>query len=86
MMVMWILLTAYTLFRWGENPTWKWTVLSGVFGGLAILTKVVAAFPVLAVLLAIALATRGLREDAERCKGLGHDRSDRYSSRRSIIY
>ena len=59
MMVMWILLTAYTLFRWGENPTWKWTVLSGVFGGLAILTKVVAAFPVLAVLLAIALTTRG---------------------------
>jgi len=62
MMVMWILLTAYTLFRWGENPTWKWAVLSGVFGGLAILTKVVAAFPVLAALLAIALAARGLRK------------------------
>ena len=62
MMVMWILLTAYTLFRWGENPTWKWTVLSGVFGGLAILTKVVAAFPVLAALLAIALASCGLRK------------------------
>jgi hypothetical protein len=60
MMVMWILITAYTLFRWGENPTWKWTVLSGVFGGLAILTKVVAAFPVLAVLLAVALTSRGL--------------------------
>jgi 4-amino-4-deoxy-L-arabinose transferase-like glycosyltransferase len=62
MMVMWILLSAYTLFRWGEAPTWKWVVLSGIFGGLAILTKVVAAFPVLAVLLALALASLGLRK------------------------
>ena len=68
MMVMWILLTAYTLFRWGENPTWKWTVLSGVFGGLAILTKVVAAFPVLAVLLAVALASLGLRKTLKDAK------------------
>ncbi len=62
LMVMWILLAAYTLFRWGEEPTWKWAVLSSLFGGLAILTKVVAIFPVLAVLLAIALASAGLRK------------------------
>ena len=68
MMVMWILLTAYTIFRWGENPTWKWTVLSGIFGGIAILVKVVAVFPVLAALLAVALASLGLRKTLKDAK------------------
>ncbi len=62
MMVMWIILAAYAIFRWGESPTWKWAILSSIFGALAILTKVVAIFPVLAVLLAISLATYGLKK------------------------
>ena len=51
LMVVSILLTAYALVRWVETPTWKWTILMGVFGGLAVLFKPAAA-PFIAGLLA----------------------------------
>lgn len=60
-MVMWLILATYALYRWSEAHTWKWALLAGVFGGLAILVKVVAAFPVAAALLVVGLASRGLR-------------------------
>jgi 4-amino-4-deoxy-L-arabinose transferase-like glycosyltransferase len=28
-MGMWILIAAWSLYRWGETPTWKWVILSG---------------------------------------------------------
>lgn len=62
MMVMWIILAAYAIYRWGESPSWKWAILSSIFGALGILTKVVAIFPVLAVLLAVSLASCGLKK------------------------
>ncbi len=31
-MIMWILISAWSLNRWMESPTWKWTVLSGGIG------------------------------------------------------
>lgn len=43
-MVMWIILTAYSLYRWADTPNWKWALLAGLFGGMAILVKVVAAY------------------------------------------
>ena len=43
-MVMWIVLTVYAFHRWANKPGWKWAVLVGVFGGMAALVKIVAAF------------------------------------------
>lgn len=56
-MVMWIILAAYALFRWSEEPTWKWAVLSGMLGGMAVLVKVVAGFFVMSMMLAVLIAT-----------------------------
>jgi 4-amino-4-deoxy-L-arabinose transferase-like glycosyltransferase len=47
-MVMWVILTANMLYRWSEEQSnskqWRWAVLAGIFGGMAILTKVVAVY------------------------------------------
>jgi hypothetical protein len=43
LMVVSILLTVYALVRWIETPSWKWTLLVGVFGGMAVIFKPVAA-------------------------------------------
>jgi hypothetical protein len=29
-MVVWILISAWSLYCWGEAPTWKWAILSGI--------------------------------------------------------
>ena len=44
LMVMLISLTAWSLHQWGENPLWKWTLLTGFLGGMAIFVKGVAVF------------------------------------------
>jgi hypothetical protein len=43
-MVMLILLTTWALYLWSDKRTWKWAILAGVFGGLAVLVKGVAVF------------------------------------------
>jgi hypothetical protein len=43
-MVMWIVLTVYAFHQWADQPNWKWAMLVGVFGGMAALVKIVAAF------------------------------------------
>ena len=60
-MVMWILVFAYTLNRWRETPSWKWALLTGLAGGMAILVKVFAGFFVAGMLAAVVLATLGFR-------------------------
>jgi 4-amino-4-deoxy-L-arabinose transferase-like glycosyltransferase len=60
-MVMWIILTSYALYRWGEKPSWKWAILAGALGGMAILTKVVAGYIVGGAAVAVVLSTLGLR-------------------------
>ena len=60
-MVMWIILTVYALYRWGEKPSWKWAILAGALGGMAILTKVVAGYIVGGAAVAVVLTTLGLR-------------------------
>lgn len=44
LMVMLILLFWWAVYRWGKNPSWGWTVLAGISGGLAIFIKLVAVF------------------------------------------
>jgi 4-amino-4-deoxy-L-arabinose transferase-like glycosyltransferase len=60
-MVMWIILSVYALYRWGEKPSWKWAILAGALGGMALLTKVVAGYIVGGAAVAVVLSTLGLR-------------------------
>jgi hypothetical protein len=60
-MVMWVLLFAYALNRWQAAPTWKWAVISGVLGGMAVLVKVFAGFYVTGMLAAVVLTELGWR-------------------------
>ncbi|HMD90306.1 MAG TPA: glycosyltransferase family 39 protein [Anaerolineaceae bacterium] len=60
-MVMWILVTAYALFRWSESPNWKWAILTGVLGGMAVLVKIYAVFFVAPMIVAVWLSAQGFR-------------------------
>ena len=61
-MTMWIVLSVWALYRWGERPAWKWAVGAGLFGGMAALTKIVAAYLVGGAALGIVLAALGIRK------------------------
>ncbi|MCJ7626715.1 MAG: glycosyltransferase family 39 protein, partial [Anaerolineaceae bacterium] len=60
-MVMWILLTAFALYNWAEARTWKWALMVGLFGGMAVLVKVVAAVFVVGMVASVSIATLGLK-------------------------
>ena len=61
-MTMWIVLAVWALYRWGERSSWKWAVGAGLFGGMAALTKIVAAYLVGGAALGIVLAALGMRK------------------------
>lgn len=65
-MVMWLVIFIYALYRWAEFHTWKWAVLCGAAGGLAILTKPVAVYIVAAGAVAVALHSLGLLQSLRR--------------------
>lgn len=67
-MVMWIVLTAYTLYRWSEQETWKWAILAGILGGVATYTKALAAYPVAGIAVALVIYT-GLRAQTGQARG-----------------
>lgn len=60
-MVMLTLWVAYTLFRWGESPSWKWALLTGLLAGLAAYIKLPAAFPIVLMLVGMVLVTLGFK-------------------------
>lgn len=60
-MVMLTLWVAYTLYRWGETPKWKWAVTSGLLAGLAVFIKLPAIFPIALMLIGITLTTLGFK-------------------------
>ncbi len=59
-MTMWMVLSVWALYRWGEAPAWKWAVAAGLFGGMAALTKIVAAYLVGGAALGVVLASQGV--------------------------
>lgn len=79
-MTVWIVLAAYAAlrwsdvafrwsdaaFRWSESSTWKWTVLTGAFSGMAVLTKAVAFYPVAGILILITIHTFRARFQASQ--------------------
>ncbi len=60
-MVMWLSLALWSAYRWMETRAWKWAVLTGLFSGITVLVKAVAAFPVGGMLLGLVLAGLGFR-------------------------
>lgn len=60
-MVMWLVIFAYSVYRWGEEKSWNWAVVTGIAGGLAILTKPVAVYIVGVTSIAVVLFSLGLR-------------------------
>jgi 4-amino-4-deoxy-L-arabinose transferase-like glycosyltransferase len=60
-MVMWIILSVYAFYRWSAKPSWKWAILAGALGGMAVLTKVVAGYIVGGAAVAVVLSTLGVR-------------------------
>lgn len=60
-MVMFIILSAYSLYRWSETRAWKWALLAGLLGGIAVLLKIVAAYIVAGAAVGIVLYTLGLK-------------------------
>ncbi|MGW8250223.1 MAG: ArnT family glycosyltransferase [Anaerolineales bacterium] len=61
MMVMWIVLSVNMLYRWSQEHSWKWAVLTGIFGGIAVLTKVVAFYIIGGAVAALVLYSQGVR-------------------------
>jgi hypothetical protein len=61
-MVMWIALTTYTLYRWSEKQEWKWALWAGVLGGMAVVTKVVAAYIIAGAAIAMVLYALGVKK------------------------
>ena len=43
-MIMFVLLTGWSLFRWSERCSWRWAILAGIFGGVTAFVKVMGAF------------------------------------------
>ena len=60
-MVMWIILSGLALFRWSETKSWKWVIIAGFTGGIAILVKVMAGFFVMSMLAVITLIVIGIK-------------------------
>lgn len=54
LMMMWILLAAMAIERWAASggQSWRWSVLAGLFSGIAVLVKAVSLLPVAAMLVA----------------------------------
>jgi hypothetical protein len=61
-MVMLTLWVAYTLYRWGETPSWKWAILTGLLAGLAAYIKLPAIFPIILMLIGVVLTSLGIKK------------------------
>lgn len=61
-MVMWIILSIYSLYRWSEEKNWKWAILAGAFAGLAVITKAVAVYMIACAAAAIVIYSLGVKK------------------------
>jgi 4-amino-4-deoxy-L-arabinose transferase-like glycosyltransferase len=61
LMVMLILMFWWAFWVWTRLETWKWVVIAGIAGGLAIYVKFVAAFFVIGAAVGLGLAIFGVR-------------------------
>jgi 4-amino-4-deoxy-L-arabinose transferase-like glycosyltransferase len=62
-MVMWFLLSVYFLYRWSDALKWKWAILAGLTGGMAVLVKIVAVYLVGGAGVAVVLSSLATQDD-----------------------
>jgi len=62
LMVVLVIAFWWLVYRWATKPAWKWAILAGLIGGLAVLVKFVAAFFVIGGALGALLGHFKLRE------------------------
>ena len=62
LMVMFILLALWAIFRWYQQPSWKTVILAGVLAGAALFVKAVALFFILVPFAAILLVGKGFKK------------------------
>jgi hypothetical protein len=63
-MTVWIILAAFAAFHWSAPASckqdvgaWKWALVTGIFSGMAVLTKAVAFYPVAGILILVTVHT-----------------------------
>ncbi|MDP3184891.1 MAG: glycosyltransferase family 39 protein, partial [Anaerolineales bacterium] len=61
LMVALIVFAIWALFRWQNTSKWKWAILFGLFGGLALLVKNLSVFIVVGGFAGVILGARGLK-------------------------
>jgi len=61
LMTVMVILVMLAAYRWSSTLSWRWAVLTGLLGAAAILLKVVAAFLVMGLMVALVLKVFGLR-------------------------
>ena len=61
LMIMLLMITAYCLYRWSEENTWKWALTAGIFGGLTILSKAQGVFAVAGMAFFVTMMGKGLK-------------------------
>jgi len=61
-MVMWIALFMYAIYRWSEEHTWGWAIAAGLFAGIGVLTKAVAAYTIAGAAISMVLFTLGWKK------------------------
>ena len=61
-MIMWMILSLHSLYRWSEDRTWKWALLTGLLTGIAALVKVYVAVFLAPALVAVVLSTEGWKK------------------------
>jgi hypothetical protein len=59
LMILSIIATAYCLFRWSEEETWRWSLIAGLVGGFAVLVKAQGIFAVTAMAILTVLIKKG---------------------------
>jgi len=62
LMVALVILFWWGMENWCRNPSWKWTILSGLAGGMAIFVKLPAAFFVIGGAIGMIIAHPGLKK------------------------
>lgn len=62
LMVMFILLALWAIFRWYQQPSWKTAILAGVLAGAALFVKAVALFFILVPFAALLLIGKGFKK------------------------
>ena len=60
-MVMWISWSALAVYRWSVTLRWRWAILAGLFGGIAVLIKAMAGFFVAAMFVGMVITTLRFR-------------------------